>query len=200
MNGFAIHTPETAPAASRPVLEGIRKAWGFIPNLHAGLAEAPTALTAYNQLFDLVGQGTLTSGEQQVVFMTANVLHECEYCASGHSMLAAKAGLDAATVDALREGRTLADPRLQMLREFTATLVLARGRVQPGQLAEFLAAGFTRAQVLEILVALAAKTISNYANHILGTPLDAFMAPTAWVAPSRRQHADGGAGATARAA
>ena len=81
----------------------------------------------------------------------------------------------------------LPEARLNVLRDFTQALVHGRGRVAPGVLAAFLAAGFTEQQVLELLVVVAAKTISNYANHLAGTPLDGFMAKTAWVAPSRRR-------------
>jgi uncharacterized peroxidase-related enzyme len=186
MSQFPTHTPETAPEASRPALAELRAKRGFVPNLHARLAEAPVALQAYTGLVALVAASSLTAAEQQVVYMTANVIHECEYCTAGHSVLARNAGLDAASVEALREGGPLADPRLQALRAFTAAVVLERGRVRPGELNAFLAAGFNQAQVLEVLVAVAAKTISNYANRIAGTPLDAFMAKTAWIAPSRR--------------
>jgi uncharacterized peroxidase-related enzyme len=189
MASFPIHTPETAPEGARPILAGAKAGWGFVPNLHATLASAPAALQAYAQLFELFGQAGFTPAEQQVAYLTVSTIHECEYCVSGHSALAAGAGLDAATVAALREGAPLPDARLQALRAFTAALVHARGRVQPGELEAFLAAGYTEAQVLGLLVAVAAKTISNYANHIAGTPLDAFMAKTAWVAPSRRQKA-----------
>lgn len=189
MTDFPLHTTETAPEAARPILAASKAAWGFLPNLHAKLAEAPIALQAYGTLFDLFGTSSFTPGEQQVVYMTANVFHECEYCTSGHTVLAQMAKLDAATIEALREGRPLSDARLQALHVFTRAVIEQRGHVGDGAVEAFLAAGFTRAQVLEILVAIAAKTISNYANHLAGTPLDAFMAKTVWVAPSHRQAA-----------
>lgn len=185
MSGFTLHTPETAPAPAGEALAAIRQAWGFIPNLHATLAEAPTVLQGYDTLFNLVGRGTLTPIEQQVVFLTASRLHECEYCMSGHSMLAAKSGADAAIVTALRDGIALPDAKLDALARFTIAVVTERGRVGEAGLAAFLAAGFSRAQVLEVVQIVAAKVISNYVNHLSYTPNDAFMAGTAWVAPSR---------------
>jgi AhpD family alkylhydroperoxidase len=186
MAQFPTHTPDTAPEAARATLAGIKAGWGFVPNLHAKLAEAPVALDAYGQLFDAFGRTSLTAAEQQVAYLTVSAIHECEYCVSGHSMLAQKAGLDAATIEALREGGTLADAKLEALRAYVAALVNLRGRVPPGVLQAFLDAGYTSRQALELLVGVAAKTISNYANHLTGTPLDGFMAKTAWVAPSRR--------------
>ncbi|MBX9699777.1 MAG: carboxymuconolactone decarboxylase family protein [Acetobacteraceae bacterium] len=186
MNGFIRHTAETAPAPAGARLAAIRKAWGFVPNLHATLAEAPTVLEGYDTLFALAGKGTLTPAEQQVVFLTTSRLHACEYCVSGHSVLAAQSGLDAPIIETLREGGALADPRLEALRRFAAAVVEQRGEVPAGGVAAFLGAGYTRAQVLEVVLIVATKVISNYVNHLAGTPLDTFMAKTAWVAPGRR--------------
>lgn len=186
MHGFTRHTPDTAPEPAGAALAAIRKAWGFVPNLHATLAEAPTVLQGYDTLFALAGKGTLSPAEQQVVFITTSRIHECEYCVSGHSVLAANAKLDAAAIEALREGKPLADARLEALHRFAAAVVERRGALPEAEVAAFLEAGYTRAQVLEVVTIVAAKVISNYVNHLVGTPLDAFMAKTAWVAPSRR--------------
>ena len=186
MHRFTLHTPETAPAPAGERLAAIRQAWGFVPNLHATLAEEPTALEGYDALFGLAAKGTLSPVEQQVAFLAASRENECEYCVSGHSVLAAKAGLDAAAVGALRGGLPLADAHLEALRRLVEAVVRERGHAGGAVLDAFLGAGFTRAQVLEVVLIVAAKTISNTANHLTGTPLDPFMAQTAWVAPSRR--------------
>ncbi len=185
-SGFTLHTPETAPAPAGAALAGIRKAWGFVPNLHAILAEAPTVLEGYDTLFGLAGRGTLSPAEQQIVFLAASRENACEYCVSGHSALAAKAGLKPADVAALREAGTLADVRAEALHRFAAAVVAERGQVGTAAVEAFLAAGYTRAQVLEVVLIIATKTISNYVNHLTGTPLDPFMAATAWVAPRNR--------------
>ncbi len=186
MTHFPIHTAETAPGSAGATLGAVQSGWGFVPNLHATLANAPVALEAYGTLFELAGRTSLSPAAQQVAFLAVSAIHECEYCVSGHSVLARNAGLDAAAIEALREGGRLADPKLEALRSYVAALVNLRGRVPPAEMAAFLAAGHTPAQALELLVVVAAKTISNYANHLAGTPLDPFMARTAWVAPSRR--------------
>ena len=186
MTEFTLHTAETAPAASRPILENVEAAWRFVPNLHRVLAESPATLEAYSAAFALFDKSSFTARERQVAYLAINYENACEYCMSGHSALAAMAGLDAGAVEALREGLPLADPRLQALRTFAASVTRSRAVLAPGEVEAFLAAGFTRAQVLEVILAVSVKTISNYVNHIAATPLDGFMAPTAWVAPSRR--------------
>jgi AhpD family alkylhydroperoxidase len=100
MSTFTLHTTETAPAAAKEQLAGIEKAWGFVPNLHRTLAESPVTLEAYNALFGLFGKSSFTPAEQQVVYLAINVVNECEYCTSGHSVLAKMAGLDAETISA----------------------------------------------------------------------------------------------------
>jgi uncharacterized peroxidase-related enzyme len=186
MVAFTLHTPETAPAPAGEALAGIRKGWGFVPNLHATLAEAPTVLQGYDTIFGLAGKGTLSPAEQQIVFLAASRENGCEYCVSGHSVLAAKAGLKPADVEALREGGALADARAEALHRFASAVVAERGHVGDAAVETFLAAGFTRAQVLEVVLIVAAKTISNYVDHLTHTPLDPFMAATKWVAPRNR--------------
>ncbi len=191
MTSFAQYTPDTAPEGSRARLGAVKQAWGFIPTLHATLAESPVALDAYDTLFGLVAQSTLTPVEQQVAYQAINVFHECEYCTAGHSFLSRKAGMDEPTLQALRNSTPIADARLQALRAFTEAVVRERGFVGDAAVDAFIAAGFTRANVLEVVTIAATKTISNYTNHITHTPKEGFMAdPTlAWVAPRNRAKA-----------
>ena len=187
MTSFTLHTIETAPDDSRTQLAVIEKNWKFVPNLHRTLAESPVTLEAYGALFGLVTKSSLTPAEQQVAYLAINVLNECEYCTSGHSALARMAGVAPDVVEALRNAIPIADPRLQALRVFAEAVVTQRGLVGDTAVEEFLAAGFTKAQVLEVIMVVATKTISNYVNHITKTPLDGFMAATKWVAPRNRE-------------
>ena len=186
MTSFTLHSPETAPAASRAILQNVEAAWKFIPNLHRVLAESPATLEAYSAAFALFDKSSFSPKERQVVYLAINYENECEYCMSGHSALASMSGVDADVIAALRENGPIADPRLQALRSFAASVTRTRAKLAPGEVEAFLGAGFTRQQVLEVIIAVSVKTISNYVNHIAATPLDGFMAATAWVAPSHR--------------
>jgi AhpD family alkylhydroperoxidase len=186
MADFTLHTAQTALPDAGAKLAQVEQAWQFVPNLHRILAESPETLEGYDTLFGLVGKSTLTPAEQQVVFMSINYENECEYCMAGHSVLAKMAKLPDAAIAALRENGTLADKRLEVLHVFTQKVVRQRGQVGDAAVAAFLAAGFTKRNVLEVVLAVATKTISNYVNHIARTPNDAFMADTAWTAPKHR--------------
>lgn len=188
MSPFLVYTPETAPTKSKAALEEATQAWGFTPRLHGILAESPITLSAYNTLFDLVGQSSLTPQEQQVVYLAVSVFHECEYCTMGHTYLATQTNIPPADIDALRESKTLNNNRLNTLRNFALTVVEQRAVVTEKSVDNFLAAGFTKENVLEIITIIATKTISNYANRIAQTPKESFMSEPGlkWVAPSNR--------------
>jgi AhpD family alkylhydroperoxidase len=186
MTKFDLYTVDTAPEGSRDKLAEVTKAWGFTPKLHGMLAESPVALKAYDQLFGLVAESTLTPVEQQVAYQAINVFHECEYCTAGHTFLSRNAGVPEDAIQALLNETPIADARLQALRVFAETVVRERGFASDDAIDAFINAGFTN--VLEIVTIIATKTISNYTNHLTKTPKEDFMADPSlgWVAPRNR--------------
>lgn len=190
MTQFTVYSPETAPAGSKPLLEGVQKAWGFTPHLQGTLAESPLALGAYDGLFNSVAkETTFTPAELQVVYLAINVFHQCEYCTMGHTWLARNAKLDEIAIEALRNETPIPDQRLQALRAFAVTVARERGFAGDVVVDAFIAAGFTKAQVLEVVTIIAVKTISNYTNHLTHTPKESFMSDPAfaWVSLRNRK-------------
>ena len=182
MSIFSIHNEQTAPEASRPILEGAKAKYGFLPNLLGGLASSPAALEAYVTLSDIFDKTSLTPAERQVVILATSAENGCEYCVAAHSTVAAMLEVPDDVIEALRDGRPIDDERLEALRKFTETVVKTRGWADEDDVQAFLAAGFDRAQLLEIVLGVAFKTLSNYANHLIATPVDAAFAPRAWTA------------------
>ncbi len=172
MSIFSIHTPETAPEKARPILDGAKRKFGFVPNLLGALAEAPAVLEAYVTLSDILARSSFTPTEREVVLIAVSAKNGCDYCVAAHSTIAGSQRVPAEVIAALRHGRPLADPRLEALRGFAEALVEARGWVSEADVQAFLAAGFERGQVLEVVLGIAFKTLSNYTNHLVGTPLD----------------------------
>lgn len=189
MTTYTVHTAQTAPEASKPLLAAVKQGWGFIPNLQATMAESPLALEAYDTLFNLVtAKATLTPAEQQVVYQAINVFHGCEYCTAGHTFLSRKAGVPEDVIHAIRDQQPIADSRLEALRSFAEIVAESRGFAGDAAVDGFIAAGFTKAQVLEVVTIIAAKVMSNYTNHLARTPLENFMADPAlrWTDPLGR--------------
>lgn len=182
---FDIHNLQTAPEASKPVLAEVEKAYKFIPNLMGVLAESPLAMTAYAQLNGLVqAKSSLSPQEQQAVMLAVSYENGCEYCMGAHCTLATMARTPDATIQALRSGTIPTDQKHAALTKFTRAVVKQRGWVDEATVNEFLAAGFNRAQLLDVVTITALKTISNYTNHLAETPLDDAFASQKWTRPN----------------
>ena len=183
MTEFHTHTIESAPEASRPMLEGAKKAYGAVPNLLGVMAEAPALLEAYITIGQIFEKSSFTPTERQIVLIAVSALNQCEYCVAAHSVIASMQEVPRDVVDAIREGRPIADAKLEALRTFAAAVVAHRGFVADDEVQAFLDAGYSRPQVLEVILGVGMKTLSNYTNHIAGTELDSAFSSRAWKAP-----------------
>ena len=172
MKAFQIHDQETAPTDSKPLLDNSIKAFGSIPNLHGVMAEAPTALASYQELHQQFLNTSFTAEEKTVVWQSINVEHGCHYCVPAHSAIAKAMKVDDSLNEALRNGAPLGDDKLEVLRDTTLAVVRDRGVVAEEVLQRFFDAGYTQQNLLEIVVGLAQKVMSNYINHFAQTPVD----------------------------
>ncbi len=180
MSDLTVHTLETAPEASQPLLEDSIKAFGMIPNLHAVMAGSPGLLEGYKVLHELFQNSSFDAEQLTVVWQTINVEHECHYCVPAHTFIANSMKVDPAITEALRNRTPLPTEKLQVLHETTLAMVRSRGRLTPDQKAAFFAAGYEQRQLLEIILGLSQKVMSNYVNHIAETPVDAPFEKFAW--------------------
>ncbi len=152
-------------------------------------AEAPTMIKAYLALGKALEASSLTPQEQEVVVLTVSYLNQCAYCMTAHSAVAKMVGLPEGEISALREGRPLSDAKLEALSRFAGLMVDQRGRASEDDVTAFLAAGYTRAQILEVIVGLAFKTLSNFTDHLADTPIDKQFEPFRWEPPEATQSA-----------
>lgn len=180
MSNFMLHDLESAPLQSRPLLEKSMNSFGMIPNLHAVMAEAPDVLDAYQRLHGLVLNCSLSDDEKTVVWQTINVEHECHYCVPAHTGIANMMGIDEAITNALRNREPLADTKLEALRQFTLSVVRERGKVSKADLDAFIQAGYGTRQMMEVILIVSQKVMSNYINHMAETPVDTAFAKFAW--------------------
>ncbi|WP_035335695.1 carboxymuconolactone decarboxylase family protein [Dokdonia sp. PRO95] len=180
MTTLKVHNIESAPQESKPLLEGSLKSFGMLPGLHGVLAESPQILKAYQELHELFTNSSFNADELTVVWQTINVEHACHYCVPAHTGIAKMMKVDDAIIEALRNETPLEDAKLEALRTFTLSLTRNRGNVSQEDLTAFYAAGYGERQVLDIILGLSQKVISNYTNHIANTPVDAAFEKFAW--------------------
>ena len=169
---------DSSDAAVREVLEKARAQVGFIPNMYANMVNSPGVLDTYLDGYARFrSDSTFTPVEQEVVFLVISTSNGCGYCTAAHSMIADKMSrVPADVLAALRARKPIADARLAALATFTQIMFDTRGRPTEADLNSFRAAGYSDRQALEIVLALAVKTLSNYANHLLHTEIDDMFA------------------------
>ncbi|GGP79198.1 carboxymuconolactone decarboxylase family protein [Shewanella ulleungensis] len=180
MTSFTIHTAESAPQESKAMLEGAKQQMGMVPNLFGVLAESPSTLKAYQQLHQFFTETSFNAEELTVVWQTINVEHECGYCVPAHTGIAHSMKVDAALTEALRNKTAMPTAKLQALQDATLSIVRNRGNISTAELEAFYAAGYAQQQVLEIILGLSQKVISNYTNHVAKTPVDDVFKKFAW--------------------
>ena len=166
----------------KAVLEKALKQVGFIPNMYSVMANSPGMLDTYLFGYDQFRtESGFSSVEQEVVFLTISHSNGCHYCVAAHSFIADKMSkVPVEVTNAIRHGKTIPDVKLQALSRFTLNMLDTRGRPDQDDVAEFLAAGYSEQHVLDILLAISVKTLSNYANHLFNTPLDDMFKSREW--------------------
>jgi AhpD family alkylhydroperoxidase len=181
---FPCHDDTSAPAEAAPLFKASEAKFGMVPNLIRTLCTSPQLAEAYLNLSALFEQTSLSVAERHVVLLTVSARHTCRYCVAAHSVTADMNQVPAEITEALRQERPLPDARLEALRRFTRAMVEERGWVDDERMNAFLDAGYTPQQALEVVLGIGLKTLSNYSNHLAGTPLDEAFSGRAWSGPS----------------
>ncbi|AMP14951.1 carboxymuconolactone decarboxylase family protein [Collimonas pratensis] len=184
MSSYPVHTIDSAPAQSKPVLQQLQQAFGLIPNIAATMAASPVLINGFIGLFERVHASSLTEPQIQVLLLTNAVTNASEWPVAFHSALAMKQGVHPADVDAIRHGGLPADSTLAALSMLARTLIEKRGRLTAADQERFLEAGFSREQILEVIAVVAASTITNYTGSVARPPLEPPFQEFTWHAPA----------------
>ncbi len=161
-----------APAASQPMLEAVKKQLGVVPNLFRLVSSSPAALEGYLGLSAALGKGALPPQTRERVALAVAEINGCDYCLSAHTYLGKNlAKLDDAEITANRNGASN-DPKADAAVRFAAKVVRLRGHVGEEDVRAVKAAGYSDAQVIEIVLHVALNTWTNYINEVGKTEID----------------------------
>lgn len=179
---LAPKTLENTEPRARSALADAHKQLGFVPNMYAAMANSPSLLESYLHGYALFrAESGFTPVEQEVIFLSISRENGCHYCMAAHSFVAdAVSKVPPEVTDAIRDGRPIPDAKLAALSGFTVTLVKTRGRPTRRDVEQFLAAGYSERHILDIILGIAVKTLSNYSNHLFHTPVDGMFASRTW--------------------
>jgi alkylhydroperoxidase family enzyme len=182
MTNFPVYTIESAPERSKPALRQLQSTFGLIPNIAAVMATSPVLINSLVGLFGNVHGGSFTEAQVQVVLLTDAVTNASGWAIAFHTTLALKEGIDPADVEAIRDGRLPKDSKFAALSALAKTMIEKRGRLDDQDVERFLAAGFSKDHLLEVIAAVAASTITNYTGSITRPALEAPFQAHAWAA------------------
>lgn len=180
MPTYQIHTTTSAPEKSKPALEQLQQAFGVIPNLVAVIANSPKLVNSLVGLFQQVHSNGLTEQENQIVLLTDAVTNSSTYAVAFHTALALQEGVPSEETDAIRARLVPSDRRFAALSTLAKTLIEKRGHLTEQELDAFIASGFTKEQIFEVITIVAASTITNYAGTIANPPLEDQFQQFAW--------------------
>jgi len=166
--------------SSQAVLDSIAERIGFVPELFNTLAQQPGVVEAFVGLDAAFTDTSLTPIERQTILLAASVENCGRYCVAGHTLFGRSIGMQEQAIAAIRSAGTVEDERLAALETFVQQLIRARGHTSAEEVAAFIQAGFSREQILEVVMGVTLKTFSNYVDSTLQLRLDEQFEAAAW--------------------
>jgi alkylhydroperoxidase family enzyme len=182
MAHFPIYTLESAPEQSKPAMNGLAQAFGMVPNIAGAIAGSPKLINGLVGVFQQVHGGNFTEAQVQVILLTNAVTNGSPWPVAFHSFLGLKEGLSEADVQAIRERRLPEDVKFAAVSRLARTLIEKRGQLDDQDIATFTEAGFDQALVLDLILVVAASTMTNYTASVARLPLEEMFQPYAWEA------------------
>ncbi len=165
-------TIEAAPAAARPQLEAVKKALGVVPNMFRLIATSPAGLEGYLGLNGALAKGELPAATRERIALAVANVNGCTYCNSAHSYIGKNMlKLEEAEIAANRAGRSN-DPKAEAAVRFATKVAVSRGAVTEDDLRAVRMAGYTDAQLVEIVLHVALNVLTNYVNEVFATEVD----------------------------
>ena len=166
MTAFPAHDLNTSNAEAAKLLGSVKEQYGFVPNLFTYMAEAPTVLQAYLDINTLIAKSSLTAPQAQIVLLAISIENGCDFCKTAHTAVGKMSKANPQTLDALLNQTEIEDPKDRALAELAVNIVRKRGWLDDADLQAFFDAGFAHQQVLEVILCVTIKTLSNYTNHL----------------------------------
>lgn len=172
---FTVPTRAEVSPANQTIFDNLKNGLGFVPNLYAYYAKNETALGDYLTLQNR--KSTLKAKERELINLVTSQINECKYCLAAHTAIGKMNGYSDMQILEIRQGSAGFDPKLDALAKVTAAIVQNKGRVSDETKAQFFNAGYTEANLIDVLIVVGDKIISNYLHNFTGFEVDFPVAP-----------------------
>ena len=170
MTAFSVPARDEVTPENQALFDNLKKALGFVPNLFVTFALSPTALGAYLTLQN--AKSSLRPKEREVINLVVSQVNTCEYCLAAHTAVGKMLGFTETQIVEIRRGRASFDTRLDALARFVREVAEERGHVSAQVTDAFLGAGWTQANLVDVIMVVGDKTISNYLHSVTKIPVD----------------------------
>lgn len=170
MQKFIVPTRDQVSENNQAIFDQLQKGLGFVPNLYAYYAKNETALGDYLALQNR--KSTLKAKEREVINLVVSQINGCRYCQSAHTALGKMNGFTDDQILEIRGGSASFDAKLDALAKFTAAVTLNRGKVSDEVKETFFAAGYDEANMIDVIVIVGDKIISNYIHNLADFAID----------------------------
>jgi AhpD family alkylhydroperoxidase len=175
MKTFTIPTAATVSPANQAIFEQLKKGLGMVPNLYATFAHSENALGNYLTLQN--GKSSLNAKEREVINLVVSQVNECAYCLAAHTALGGMVGFKPEQIIEIRKGGAAFDPKLDALAKLVKSAAENRGHAAPALIDAFFAAGYTEGNLIDTVVVIGDKIITNYLHALTQVPVDFPAAP-----------------------
>jgi uncharacterized peroxidase-related enzyme len=172
---FAVPTRDSVSETNQAIFDKLKGSVGFVPNLYATLAHSETALRDY--LTFQSRPSSLSLKEREVINLVVSQVNVCNYCLAAHTILGQKAGFTEQQTIKIRRGDLLGDDTLDVLAKFVRSVVTNLGRVDNADRVAIFTAGYTEGKIVDIIMSIGDKIITNYLHKFTDVPVDFPIAP-----------------------
>ena len=170
MTTFNIPTRDTVNPANQALFDNLKKGLGMVPNLYATLAHSETALGNYLALQN--AKSSINGKAREVVNLVVSQVNGCEYCLAAHTVIGGMLGFTPEQIIEVRQGRATFDDKLDALARLVRNIATERGHADPALVDAFLAAGWTQGNLVDAIVVIGDKTVTNYLHGTTKVPVD----------------------------
>ncbi|MEH0154182.1 carboxymuconolactone decarboxylase family protein [Limibacter armeniacum] len=167
---FDVPTKAQVSEQNQAIFDQLEKGVGFVPNLYATFAYSDTALGNYLTFQN--AKTSLRTKEKEVVNLVVSQVNECRYCQSAHTAIGKLNGFTDEQIIELRKGSASFDSKLDALVKLAKEIAEKRGNVNPETLDRFFEAGYNKGNLIDVIVAVGDKVISNYLHNLTQIPID----------------------------
>ncbi len=164
--------PNTAPnAEAQKMLDGVKAKLGSVPNIFNTFSYSPAVLEAYLGFSGALAKGKLSPAIREQIALVVAGENQCDYCASAHTALGKIAKVEEAELTRNLNGES-SDPKTKAVLTFARQIVEKRGMVADSDLSAIKNAGFSEAEIVEMIAVVSLNIFTNYFNHIAQTEVD----------------------------